>query len=57
MRRAKKVTVAAFDAKGKKVKFTASGLFARVVQHEIDHTNGILYIDRIEEQLNEKHSS
>ena len=35
VRRAKKVTVAAFDAKGKKVKFTASGLFARVVQHEL----------------------
>lgn len=34
---------------GKKVEFSADGMLARVLQHEIDHLDGILFIDRIEE--------
>jgi len=41
-----KVKVQARDLEGKKVKIKAGGLFARVLQHEIDHLNGILVIDR-----------
>lgn len=41
-----KVKVQARDIKGKKVKIKADGLFARVLQHEIDHLDGILVIDR-----------
>jgi len=41
-----KVKVQARDAEGKKVKIKADGLFARVLQHEIDHLDGILVIDR-----------
>ncbi|MFZ6036112.1 MAG: peptide deformylase [Patescibacteria group bacterium] len=40
------ITVQAYTEQAKKIKFTASGLFARVIQHEVDHINGILFIDR-----------
>jgi len=41
-----KVKVQARDSEGKKVKIKADGIFARVLQHEIDHLDGILVIDR-----------
>jgi peptide deformylase len=46
--RSHKVRVKAVDSEGKKIKFKAEGLFARVLQHEIDHLNGILIIDKFE---------
>jgi peptide deformylase len=39
--------VEAYTADGKKIKFIDDGWIARVAQHEIDHTNGILIIDLI----------
>ena len=44
--RAKKVTVEGLDRKGKKVQFTGEDLLARAFQHEIDHLDGILYVER-----------
>ena len=44
---AKKVIVEAWNADGKKVKFSDDGWISRVAQHEIDHINGILIIDLI----------
>lgn len=44
-----KVRVKALDLKGKEFRFTAEGFLARVVQHEIDHTNGIVFIDHIKD--------
>jgi peptide deformylase len=44
--RSHKVRVKAQDLKGNKIKFKAEGLFARVLQHEIDHLDGILIIDK-----------
>ncbi|MFA6285115.1 MAG: peptide deformylase [Parcubacteria group bacterium] len=41
-----KVKVQARDVEGKKFKIKADGLLARVLQHEIDHLEGILVIDR-----------
>lgn len=41
------VTVKGFDEKGGAVEIKAEGLLARVFQHEIDHLNGILFIDRL----------
>jgi len=41
------VEVIAVDASGKQVAFKAAGLLARAVQHEVDHLNGILFIDRM----------
>ena len=35
------------NAEGKPVHFVAGGLLARAVQHEADHLNGILFIDRM----------
>jgi len=46
VRRSVKITITAFDKKGKKLKFKAKGMFARVIQHEIDHLEGILFIDK-----------
>jgi len=41
------VTVEGKIPSGEDTTFTASGLFSRVVQHEIDHLDGVLFIDRI----------
>ena len=42
------VTVGGINSKGKKVKVTGEGLLARALQHEIDHLDGVLYLDRAE---------
>lgn len=42
-----KIRVRALDAEGREVRFKADGFLARVIQHEIDHTNGIVFIDHI----------
>jgi peptide deformylase len=41
------VDVKALNEKGKLVEFRAGGLLSRVIQHEVDHLNGILFIDRM----------
>jgi len=48
VKRATSVIVKAQDRRGKKVRIKAEGFLARVFQHESDHLNGILYIDRVE---------
>lgn len=47
--RSKNITVTYFNVEGKKVKELASDFWARIFQHEIDHLNGIMYIDRVED--------
>ncbi len=42
-----KVKIIAFDAKGEKVSLIAEGWMARILQHEIDHLNGNLFIDKM----------
>lgn len=42
------VTVGGINSKGKKVKVSGEGLLARALQHEIDHLDGVLYLDRAE---------
>ena len=42
-----KVKVTAQDLEGKRIEFEAEGLLSRAVQHETDHLNGILFIDRM----------
>jgi len=49
VKRAAKVLVSATDLSGKAVRIEAEGLPARVLQHEIDHLQGRLFIDRVEE--------
>jgi len=41
------VEVKALNATGEPIAFKAGGLLARAVQHEVDHLNGILFIDRM----------
>lgn len=45
--RSKKVKIKALDENGKKIRFKAKGFLARVLQHEMDHLNGILIKDRV----------
>jgi peptide deformylase len=47
IQRAAKVKVTAQDLQGNQIKFEAAGLLGRAVQHETDHLNGILFIDRM----------
>lgn len=44
--RAARVTVSAFDRTGNKVEYTGEGLLARAFQHEVDHLEGILFVDK-----------
>jgi peptide deformylase len=48
VRRAESVTVKGRDREGKEIRIRANDLFAQALEHEIDHTNGILYLDRLE---------
>ena len=45
--RPNKAIVKGFDENGKEIELTGSGLLARVFQHEIDHLNGIFFIDHL----------
>jgi len=46
------IRVRAQDRHGKKIKLRLDGWTARIFQHEIDHLNGVLYIDRLTDQEN-----
>lgn len=45
-----KVRVRALDENGREVRIKAEGFLSRVLQHEIDHTNGICFVDHIAEK-------
>jgi peptide deformylase len=47
VKRANEVIVKGTDLNGKAVKITAEGLLARIFQHEIDHLEGTLFLDRV----------
>ncbi len=46
--RPEQVDVTCTNEKGERISFRCGGLLARAVQHEVDHLNGILFIDRME---------
>lgn len=48
--RPESVDVKALNEKGKPIEFRCGGLLARAVQHETDHLNGLLFIDRMEKK-------
>jgi peptide deformylase len=54
VKRAAKVTVLGLDENSDDVKIDAENLLAVVLQHEIDHLDGILFIDRLSEEEKEK---
>ena len=45
--RARQITVRAYDRRGKRIELRASGFTARVIQHETDHLDGVLFFDRM----------
>lgn len=47
-----KIRVKAIDEQGREVRIKAEGFLSMLLQHEIDHTNGICFIDRIENDAN-----
>ena len=47
VKRAQKVKVRALDREGKSFEIEAEGLLAKALQHEIDHLNGLLFVDRL----------
>jgi peptide deformylase len=55
--RAMNVTVKARDEDDREVRVKASGYLARILQHEIDHLDGILFIDRVEDRSTLQHVS
>jgi peptide deformylase len=46
--RAESVTVKGLDLKGKAIRIKGEGLLSQALEHEIDHLNGVLYIDHLE---------
>jgi peptide deformylase len=48
--RAERITARGQDLKGRDVEIRAAGLLARILQHESDHTEGVLYIDRLDDE-------
>lgn len=42
-----KIRIKAISLEGKEIRLTATGFLARVFQHEIDHTNGVMFVDHI----------
>jgi len=47
VKRSQKITVNAYDLAGQEITWELEGLYARVVQHECDHLEGVLFIDRL----------
>lgn len=52
--RPSKVIISAQDANGNPFTLKASGLMARVIQHEYDHLDGVLFIDHLDEEERQK---
>jgi peptide deformylase len=50
LKRSESVTVKGRDKSGKEIRIKAEELLAQALEHEIDHLNGVLYIDRLESQ-------
>lgn len=55
VRRPEKISVKAFSRVGKPVRINADGILARVLQHEIDHLNGVMFIDRLDSLSDLRH--
>jgi len=54
LKRAERAHVVGVDVDGHRVEFDATGWFARCMQHEYDHLNGTLYVDRLDERQGKK---
>jgi peptide deformylase len=50
VKRPKSIRLSAFDMKGNPIERDVDGFFARVLQHENDHLDGVLFLDRLSEE-------
>lgn len=48
IKRPESITVSTLNGEGQRLEFKCGGLLARAIQHEVDHLNGILFIDRMD---------
>ncbi len=51
VKRNKSLTVNAYDLKGNEINAEVEGFMGRIVQHEIDHLDGVLFIDRLTDEI------
>ncbi len=51
VKRNKSLQINAYDMSGKEIKADIDGFLGRIVQHEIDHLDGVLFIDRLAEEI------
>jgi peptide deformylase len=51
VRRPERIAVSAYDLSGNEINCEIDGMFARVVQHETDHLDGVLFVDRLSETV------
>ena len=54
LRRGERAEVTGYDWDGNEIAFSATGWFARCMQHEYDHLNGFLYVDRLGDKWKKK---
>jgi peptide deformylase len=54
LKRGETATITGFDVEGAELSFEATGWFARCMQHEYDHLNGFLYVDRLNDRWGRK---
>lgn len=54
VRRPAKVTVQAYNEKGRRFTLEATGLLARIILHEYDHLDGIVFLDKLEKEKGKK---
>jgi len=50
IKRSEEVKVKGYNAEGKEIKIKGQGLLGQALEHEIDHLNGVLYVDHLESQ-------
>jgi len=48
VKRSPRIKVMALNIKGEQVEFIAEDMLARIIQHEVDHLNGVLFIDHLD---------
>ena len=56
VKRPTKVVVRALDKKGREIELTAEGYLARAVCHELDHLDGVVYVDKMIEDVTDQYN-
>ncbi len=51
VKRSKSLHLSAYDIQGREIELDCEGFFARIIQHETDHLDGVLFVDRLNESI------